>query len=114
MYACMTDAIGTRSILNFMGYKQSEPCPLFEDSGGAQALVYKSEVDYSRAQAYDVMVWRCREFVEQKDSKVFLIPGNQNPSDMLTKSLSSPTMKRYSAILMGIYEDRSDGSADDT
>ena len=40
MYACMTDAMGTRSILNFMGYKQSEPCPLFEDSGGAQALVY--------------------------------------------------------------------------
>lgn len=102
LYSCVCDIVGIRTILEFLGYAQTAPSPIFEDSNGALKLAYRSEVDYKRSQSYDVAVWRIREFIEQGAVHAFLIPGNDNPADMLTKSLSQQAILRYASVLMGI------------
>ena len=72
--------------------------------------MYRAEVDYRRAQSYDVQVWRLREWIQSDDAAVHVIPGNENPADMLTKSLSAVDIARYSRMLMGVLTEAAHSS----
>ena len=110
LYSCISDAMGVRAILESLHFPQSVPCPVFEDNQGAWGNVYRAEVDYRRAQSYDVQVWRLREWIQSDDAAVHVIPGNENPADMMTKSLSAVDIARYSRMLMGVLAEAAHSS----
>ena len=56
---------------------------------------------YNRAKHIDTRIYRIRELSETGEVRIYKVGGENQPSDILTKSLPRPEFEKHHCSLMG-------------
>eukprot|EP00966_Prymnesium_polylepis_P317663 7339140-Prymnesium_polylepis.1 len=83
-----------RGLLREMGADVGEPTVLYVDNQGAEALA-KDRRSCHRSRHIERRYLKVREWVHLGEIKVVYVPTDQNPADLLTKSLDSTLFRRH-------------------
>jgi len=86
--------------MEMLGYKQTNPTPIAQDNNACIFLVKGSGM-YNRAKHIDTRVYRIRELSESGEVKIYKVAGENQPADILTKSLPRPAFEKHRSSLMG-------------
>jgi hypothetical protein len=99
---CALDCVYLRWMLDMMGYKQTRPTRIAEDSAACIYLV-KGAGMYNRAKHIDTRIYRVRELSsgDAPEVEVYKIAGEFQPADIFTKGLPRAAFERHLSMLMG-------------
>jgi hypothetical protein len=85
--------------MDMLGYKQDSPTPIAQDNNACIFLVKGSGI-YNRAKHVDTRIYRIRESSESGEVKLCKVSGENQPADILTKSLPRPSFVKHRSSLM--------------
>ena len=91
-----------RFILHELGYTQTKPTPIYEDSDSAIKIVNHSRPT-DRSRHVEIRYFVLQHWRLMKDIILIHLPGVVNPVDMLTKALGWVLHHRHAPYLMGHY-----------
>ena len=92
-----------RSILRELGFRQTEPTPIYEDNKPTIDII-ASQKPTERTRHIDIRFFAIQDWVHSsKDIRLSHIPGIINPSDDLTKPLGRVLHERHARYVMGHY-----------
>ena len=99
---CALDCVYLKWMLDMMGYKQTRPTRIVEDSAACIYLV-KGAGMYNRAKHIDTRIYRVRELSsgDAPEVEVYKIAGEFQPADIFTKGLPRAAFERHLSMLMG-------------
>ena len=92
------EAVWIRRFLDEVGYPSSSPTSIKSDNQGAIAITKNPEF-HQRTKHIDVRYHFVREQQSSGQIKVGYTPTTEQPADMLTKSLTSPSLIRCRTML---------------
>ena len=90
-----------RRLLDELGLPQEGPTELYVDNTGAIALA-RDRRSCNRSRHIERRHLKVREYVAEDKIRVSYIASAENPSDVLTKTLSAEDHARHSRTLMGV------------
>ena len=92
-----------RSILADLGFKETNPTPIYEDNKPTIDIVAASKPT-ERTRHIDIRFFAIQDWVHKsKDIVLIHIPGKINPADDLTKPLGRVLHERHARYIMGHY-----------
>ena len=92
-----------RSVLTELGFKQTEPTPIYEDNKPTINIVALQKPT-ERTQHIDIRFFTIQDWIhETNDIQLLHIPGVINPSGDLTKPLGRVLHERHARYIMGHY-----------
>ena len=94
------EIIFLRGLLREMGVDLTEPTTLFVDNQGAEALA-KDRRSCQRSRHIERRYLKVREWVHHGEIRVVYVSTDQNPADLLTKSLERGPFDRHVSTLSG-------------
>ena len=100
-YQAAREAKGLRYIIKSLGYPQDLPTPLLTDSSAAKAQSEREDEKYSASKAYDMNIFKAKEYIKQGIIKLFLLKSEWNSSDLLTKITDPGVFIKLLPVLMG-------------
>ena len=89
-----------RSVLDELGFKQSDPTPIYEDNKPTIDII-ASQKPTERTRHIDIRYFAIQDWTN--DISLHHIPGVINPSDDLTKPLGRVLHERHARYIMGHY-----------
>ena len=97
---CGQELIYVRSLLAGLGFQQIGPTVIWEDNAACIAMS-ENPTHADRARHIDTRIYFLRDMVRDGIVKLKKVPGQNNVSDALTKSLPAPAFEKHREYLWG-------------
>ena len=100
---CAQDMLFAMRIIESLELRVKKPMKLYVDNKGAHDITHNWSIG-SRTRHVDVRMHFFRELKEENIIEVNWIPGDENPSDLLTKNLQGPLFEKHVVTYVGYDE----------
>lgn len=95
---CTKDVLWYIQLLKDLSVHMQLPIKVNSDNQGA-ILLTRNNLFHKRTKHIDVRYHAIRDYQEQGLIKIYFVPTDQQPADMLTKSLCSPSLNKCKQLL---------------
>ena len=99
---CSHQVVWICSLMHELGYHFG-PIPICRDNQGS-IFISSNSVTEKRTKHIDICYHYICEVIEKKYIELFFIDGNDNPTDLFTKNLSSVKFLKFRAMLSLEFE----------